>query len=219
MQSTKTCPTCGRAFIANYEGRECCSQACRDQHIGSWIERFWRRTHEGSKQHRGTNCLEWTGRVEENGYARIRRENSRERVLVHRLAWELLVGPVPAGLFVLHHCDNRICVNVVHLFTGTARDNSQDMLQKGRANKVRGAKHGRATLTEEQAAKIIKYHATGDFSYAELGEKYGVSKVEAYRIVNGLKWAHLPRPAAEERVAKKEGLPPCGGSPSSCSTD
>jgi hypothetical protein len=59
-------------------------------------------------------------------------------VKAHRIAWELVHGPIPAGLYILHHCDNPACCNAFdtahHLFLGTKTDNNRDMVAKGRAN-------------------------------------------------------------------------------------
>ena len=50
----------------------------------------------------------------------------------HRVQWEKFRGPVPEGMQVLHTCDTPGCINIEHLFLGTARDNMQDMSAKGR---------------------------------------------------------------------------------------
>jgi hypothetical protein len=52
--------------------------------------------------------------------------------LAHRMSWEMHFGPIPEGMLVLHHCDVRRCVRPDHLFLGTARDNTRDMIAKGR---------------------------------------------------------------------------------------
>lgn len=49
----------------------------------------------------------------------------------HRIMW-LAHKKLPDGHHVLHKCDNTHCVNLVHLFTGTPKDNMEDRDAKGR---------------------------------------------------------------------------------------
>ena len=72
-----------------------------------------------------TNCWNWEGTL--NGeYGRI------GHTYAHRLYYRRLVGEIPLGMQVNHHCDNPRCVNPEHLFLGTQRDNILDAMNKGR---------------------------------------------------------------------------------------
>ena len=89
-------------------------------------ERFWARIVE-----QPNGCREWTGGASSAGYGQLWFEG--KLVYAHRLAWILVNGPIPEGLFVCHKCDNPPCCNVEgHLFLGTATDNMRDMIAKGR---------------------------------------------------------------------------------------
>ena len=89
-------------------------------------------------------CLEWTGGTNssangEGGYGVI--SDNYKTLSTHRASWILANGPIPEGLWVLHHCDNRICCQTDptegypdgHLFLGTRADNMADMIAKGRS--------------------------------------------------------------------------------------
>ena len=53
-------------------------------------------------------------------------------IYAHRLSWMIHKGDIPQGLCVLHKCDMPACINPDHLFIGTLKDNTQDMIKKGR---------------------------------------------------------------------------------------
>jgi hypothetical protein len=57
-------------------------------------------------------------------------------MIEYRAVWERANGPIPEGMFVCHRCDNPRCVNVDHLFLGTAFDNNHDMIAKGRQHRA-----------------------------------------------------------------------------------
>jgi len=82
-------------------------------------------------------CRLWTAAVNRSGYGCVWRGG--KMLLAHRVAWELVHGPVPKGLCVLHRCDTPGCVVVDHLFLGSNLDNMKDMASKGRAWNPRAA--------------------------------------------------------------------------------
>jgi hypothetical protein len=63
--------------------------------------------------------------------------------LAHRVSWILYRGDIPDGLNILHRCDNGLCVNPHHLFSGTQQDNMHDMIKKGRDRFYPGDVRGR----------------------------------------------------------------------------
>jgi hypothetical protein len=92
-------------------------------------------------------CLEWTGCTDPNGYGQISLNGKQAKT--HRVVWERAKGPIPAGLNVLHHCDNPPCCETDptegypegHLFLGTQLDNIADMVAKGRNYIARPKSH------------------------------------------------------------------------------
>lgn len=133
-----------------------------------------------------TGCIHWTGGNLVRGYGRIRVTPSRFE-LAHRVAYELRFGPIPAGLFVLHRCDNPLCVNPDHLFPGTHADNMRDMVAKNRAADARGEKNPRAKLTAPDV-QVIRASAA---PLAALAAQYGLALEYVRQIQKRKSWRHL----------------------------
>ena len=68
-----------------------------------------------------SECWLWTG-WRRNGYG-ITRLESRNLLYLHRVMYELLRGPIPAGMQIDHLCRIRLCCNPEHLEVVTPREN------------------------------------------------------------------------------------------------
>lgn len=145
--------------------------------MSDFIERFM------AKVDRSGCCWEWTAMMSTRGYGRIK-INGR-RVSAHRVSWTIHNGPIPEGLWVLHRCDNRRCVNPEHLFLGTHEENMRDMREKGRASS--GEARYNAKLTESDVAEIRRLRAEGS-RLRPLAERFGVTVQVVSSIALGRKW-------------------------------
>lgn len=128
-------------------------------------------------------CWEWVGATISKGYGMIGRE------LAHRVSYQLFVGEIPSGLFVLHRCDNRSCVNPKHLFLGTNTDNMQDMLTKNRGNKAKGAAVCNAKLTEALVKEIRERSQL--VQHKDIAKEYGVTASTIGRVRSRKTWKHI----------------------------
>lgn len=101
------------------------------------VVRFWVRVNKNGPVHPklGTRCWLWSKLPADSHYYGkiiLPIHGGRFQETAHRFSWILHNGAIPDGLFVLHHCDVRPCVNPTHLFLGTGGDNIRDCAAKGR---------------------------------------------------------------------------------------
>lgn len=137
-------------------------------------------------------CWEYTGARSRKGYGRIGMGGKRGVLTgAHRASWMVHRGEIPAGMQVLHHCDNPPCVNPDHLFVGTPADNMNDKFQKGRAAGAPGERHPRSKLTEADVQEIRSRYARGGITMRALAAHFGVSCPCIYNIFALKTWSHV----------------------------
>lgn len=134
-----------------------------------------------------TGCTLWTGVQNGQGYGRMG-VSSTKKAMAHRVAWELVNGPVPDGMKVLHRCDVKLCVNPDHLFLGTQLDNMRDMAKKNRSNL--GERCPSHKLTADQVAAIRIAYVAGA-KKSDLARQYGVAGPTIGGCITGKTWRHL----------------------------
>ena len=135
-----------------------------------------------------SGCWEWKASKTVWGYGQIKIRLGGGKIKsakVSRLAYEVFVGSIPTGLCVCHRCDNRACLCPDHLFVGTHKENTQDMLQKGRGNRPNGQRHWGAKLTDSQVEEIKSLASGIRGSGRALSKRFGVSESRISLIIHG----------------------------------
>lgn len=193
--SSKICIECGKTFSTSHLPQKYCSRWCaahsqklkdvqkieREFRAQNFQNHFWERVDKTS------DCWIWTGAITRAGYGWVRAWGTSR--LAHRVAWELTNGSIPAGIFICHKCDNRICVNPNHHFLGTDSDNMHDCSVKGRTSW--GEKSAHAKLKSQQVMEIRKLYKLGCHSYQSIAEEFGIGMVTVANIITGVTWNKL----------------------------
>ena len=148
-------------------------------------DKFWARVKKGRA------CWLWTGaRQSKKGVPQYGNLKVGKRwQAAHRVAWALKYGKEPGRMWVLHKCDNPVCVNPDHLFLGTVLDNNRDMWSKGRGVSNLPP-HGNARLTEKQVLRIRKLYSRG-IVQTKLAKMFKTDQTNISRITRGAGWKHV----------------------------
>ena len=136
-------------------------------------------------------CWEFTGGINSTGRGIFWWGN--KSIHAHRMSYILHCGNIPEGMYVCHSCDNGKCVNPHHLFLGSAKDNIQDCISKGRKVTLRGEDDPKSKLTNEEVLKMIDMYKSGRYYQRELGDLFGVSRSTVLSILRGDNWKHVTK--------------------------
>ncbi len=134
---------------------------------------------------------------------------SPKLTLAHRFSYELHIGPIPEGLWVLHRCDNPPCSNPAHLFVGDAVANGNDMIAKGRHpylcdpnRDVRGEANSQAVLTNDLVREIRRRKEAGQ-KRRQVSRELGLPRSAIDGVWYGYSWTHVSDDASADNQAVK----------------
>jgi len=135
-------------------------------------------------QETDSGCWNWSGHKDKAGYGYF--WNGQTNQLAHRWMYEYTSQQnIPDNIVICHSCDNPSCVNPMHLFHGTQKDNIQDSVLKKR--KIVGESHVKSKLTVND----VVYIRSSTASLKELASTFGVSMTLISNVRNKKRWKHV----------------------------
>lgn len=147
-------------------------------------------------------CLHWKACRFGEGYGCFSIEGDSFKA--NRVAYKIAFGELPLDKLVLHTCDKRSCCNPEHLFLGNNKENSEDMVSKGRQATgkrqgaytkpecvLRGTNVGTSKLIEDQVLEIRAKYSAGNISQMKLADQYAVHQSIISDIVRRETWKHI----------------------------
>lgn len=122
-------------------------------------------------------CWIWLAALNNSDYGIFSFKGRAEAA--HRSSYRIFRGPIPPNIYVCHRCDNPSCVNPMHLFLGTQKENMRDAARKGRMSGPKKAycsckdqSHPCAKLTNEQ----VKFIRASNVSSRALAKQFNVDQ-------------------------------------------
>ncbi len=137
-------------------------------------ELFWSRV---TKSDDADGCWTHSGSRGSHGYPQATARTNRS-LPAHRVSWAIHHGPITNGLWVLHRCNNKLCVRPDHLYLGTHRDNMDDLARAGHPNRK---------LTDEAVRRV----RVGGEPLRVLARAYGVDPKAIDNVRRGVTYRHV----------------------------
>lgn len=132
-----------------------------------------------SSRNEATGCLEFNGHRHYKGYGTIRFRGKMDKT--HRVVFQGFCGPLAPGEHILHHCDNRACCEISHLYKGSNDENIMDKCVRDRSGKK---------LCIADVVEIKKMLKAGQSS-TSIALMYGVGQPSISKIKTGERWRHV----------------------------
>lgn len=135
-----------------------------------------------------SGCWLWLNSLTSSGYGKIYYEG--KLWLAHRVSYLIYKGKIPKGNVVMHRCDNKLCVNPEHLLLGTHKDNTHDMMNKGRGN-LSGEFNSNNKLTKKDVLEIKDLLRCSLFNQGIVANFYNVTSGTISAINTGKIWKDM----------------------------
>jgi len=130
------------------------------------------------------NCWVWQGGTGRFNYGLLRNEKGVMEA-AHRISHKIYIGRIPKNKLVLHSCDNPSCVNPYHLRIGTHKDNTKDMLDRGRGghykNDFNGSKNPNSKLDDDDKEFIFLTSINKSIKQKDLATIFNVHRTTIKR--------------------------------------
>lgn len=133
-----------------------------------------------------TECWAWTRKPDRDGYGSCPLVESLP-TRAHRRAWTVWRGVIPAGMHVLHQCDNPSCINPSHLWLGTPLDNARDRQRKGRGGQWKRA----GTKLDVDKVRSLRRRREAGETLSQLAVAFGINTTTVWQIVKRRRWASV----------------------------
>lgn len=145
-------------------------------------------------------CRIWERGMDKDGYPIL--YVGGRNVRGNRYALQLQLGrQIASGYLACHTCDTPSCVEVSHLYEGTAYDNSRDKRVRNRLGvhwttrmpeRVARGERKTSIMTEKLVREMRDMYDTHpEMTYQEIADRYGVSRRNTIKVVKRETWRHV----------------------------